>query len=118
MSLVQIAGGLCIRKCEVVKMARKIEYVGKVVVKGFWKELEIKGYYYDTVSSARAGFYGANKVFRTADGKFFVTSYGRGVTPKTRPYVALNVYKRFWVPDFVIEQLEKEGLLVREGGGE
>jgi len=94
---------------------KKIEYVGRVGVRAFWKKLETESYHYDTVSSARAGKYGANKIFRTNDGRFFITSYGRGVTPKRRPYIALNIYKRFWISEDLVKELEKEGLLIREG---
>jgi len=90
----------------------KVEYVGTVVERAVWKKLKKKAIRIDSVSASRGGRYGANKLFRTHDNRYFVTSYGRAVKPRLKKYLGcIYVYERIWVSEDVVKELEKNGLI-------
>jgi len=97
----------------VMGMGRKYELVGVGVGRAVWKEFLQKGRDFDTVSSTRSRYH-ANEVWRTADGRYFITSHGKGVTTRIRQHtVGLNVYTRVWLSEEDIKKLEEEGRLLR-----
>ena len=89
----------------------KVEYVGTVVGRAVWKKLKKKAIRIDSVSASHGGRYGANKLFKAHNNKFFVTSYGRAVKPRLHPRLTVYVYERIWVSEDVVKELEKNGLI-------
>ena len=93
------------------KKGRKYELVGIAVGKAVWKEFLEKGREHDTVSSKSK--YHANEVWRTPDGRFFITSYGTGKSSKQLK-LTFNVYKRVWIMEEDVKKLEEEGRLLKK----
>jgi len=89
---------------------KKYEFVGVAIGRAVWKEFMEKGREWDTVSSKSK--YHANEIYRTKDGRYFITSYGKGVTAKIGQHtIGLNVYKRVWLTEEDVKELtEKERL--------
>jgi len=100
-------------RCGVMGMGRKYELVGVAVGRAVWKEF-LKGREFDTVTSTRSRYH-ANEIWRTADGRYFITSHGKGVTTRIGQHtVGLNVYTRVWLSEEDIKKLEEEGRLLKK----
>jgi hypothetical protein len=100
-------------------MGRKYEKIGIAIGRAVWKEFLEKGREHDSVVLAISK-YAANEIWRTSDGRYFITSYSRTVTPYFRSRIlkmqcpdVFYVYKRVWLTKEDIEKLEEEGRLKR-----